>query len=181
MKLVFSWILLQLTFISYGQVSRTIDIDSLFEAKNREAVGKPFPKFVAKTDKGEFSSDSLVGKVVLINFWFESCHPCLAEFPALNELAQKLKGNKDFEFISFTWDNPETIRRVKDKYKLQFKVLSVDAKECRRLNGNNGYPTTIIVDRKGVIRYLTFGGSTDPDQAKDFVMNTLLPKIQKEL
>ncbi|RYZ25524.1 MAG: TlpA family protein disulfide reductase [Chitinophagaceae bacterium] len=181
MRLVFSFILFQLVFTSYGQISRTIDLDSLFEAKNREAVGKPFPKFVAKTDKGEFNSDSLVGKVVLINFWFEGCHPCIAEFPALNELADKLKGNKDFQFISFTWDNPETIKRVKDKYNLQFKVLSVDPNECRRLNGNNGYPTTIILDRKGIIRYLTLGGSTDSERAIDFVMNTLLPKLQKEL
>lgn len=71
MRLVFSWILFQLAFISYGQASRPIDNYSLFEAKSKEAVGKPFPKFVAKSDKGEFSRDSLMGQVVLINFWFE--------------------------------------------------------------------------------------------------------------
>lgn len=108
-------------------------------------------------------------------------HPCLAEFPALNELAQKLKGNKDFKFISFTWDNLETIKRVKDKYKLQFKVLSVDAKECRRLSEDNGYPTTIILDRKGIVKYLALGGSTDPDKEREYVIDTLLPKVPREL
>src|SRR5438309_8280297 len=96
------------------------DIDSFNNAKINEAIGKPFPAFVAANEQGSINNDSLKGKVVLINFWFEGCHPCIAEFDALNELAEKLKPNKDFEFISFTWDNAETIQRVKEKYQLQF-------------------------------------------------------------
>jgi thiol-disulfide isomerase/thioredoxin len=115
---------------------------------------------------------------VLINFWFEGCHPCLAEFGALNELAEKLKGNKDFEFISFTWDNRETIDRVKEKYNLQFKVFY--SKECSRLNLNSGYPATFILDKKGNIKYWNMGGTTDTDKAREYVMATLLPKLQQE-
>lgn len=115
----------------------------------------------------------------MINFWFEGCHPCLAEFGALNELAETLKGNPDFEFISFTWDNAETIKRVQEKYRLKFKVYY--SKECSKLNRRFGYPTTMILDREGIIKYLVSWGTTDPLKAREFVMNTLLPEIQKEL
>ena len=145
----------------------------------RQATGKPFLNFVAENEQGKINNDSLKGKVVLINFWFEGCHPCLAEFDALNELALKLKENKDFEFISFTWDNAETIKRVKEKYRLQFKVYY--SKECSRLNLRLGYPTTMILDRNGIIKYVMNGGSLDPEKAREFVLTTLLPKIQQEL
>src|SRR5437762_1839939 len=74
----------------------TIDWDSLMKAKANQILGKPFPHFVAANEKGKISNDSLIGKVVLINFWFEGCQPCIAEFDALNELAQKLTENKNF-------------------------------------------------------------------------------------
>jgi thiol-disulfide isomerase/thioredoxin len=47
------------------------------------------------------NDDSLKEEAVLINFWFEGFHTCLAKFGALNELAEKWKRNKEFEFISF--------------------------------------------------------------------------------
>ena len=174
--------LIQLSISSMGQTPvnpHVLNADSLFEAKTRQAIGKSFPAFVAANEQGMVNNDSLKGKVVLINFWFEGCHPCLAEFDGLNELAEKLKQNKDFEFISFTWNNDEAIKRVKENYKLQFKVYY--SKECSKLNLGFGYPTTMILDRQGIIKYLVSGGTTDKEKAREFVMNTLLPEIQKEL
>jgi thiol-disulfide isomerase/thioredoxin len=177
MQLLLFLVIFQVSISSFGQAP-LINADSLLEVKTKQAIGKPFPSFVASNAQGTINNDSLKGKIVLVNFWFEGCHPCLAEFGALNELAQKLKGHKDFEFISFTWDNQETIKRVKDKYQLQFKVYY--SKESSRLNLRMGYPT-MILDRQGNIRYLVSGGSTDPNEARDFVMKTLLPKVQQEL
>ena len=166
---------------SFGQNTRLINFDSLVEARSKAAVGKSFSKFAASSNGTVVNNEILLGKVVLVNFWFEGCAPCLAEFDAFNELSEKFKSQKDFEFISFTWDNAETIKRVTEKYKLNFKVLSADMNECSRLNLNNGYPTTMVLDRKGIIKYITSGGSTDPAKAREFVMNTLVSEIEKEL
>ena len=127
------------------------------------------------------SNDLLKNKVVLINFWFEGCHPCMAEMDALNELHTTLKSNKDFLFVSFTWDNPETIKRVKEKYNINFGILSTDDIECQRLNFSNGYPTSIILDRSGTIKYLHSGGSVEKEKARELVMNELLVEIKKIL
>ena len=156
-----------------------IDADSFYQNMIKQVVGKPFLTFVVANEEGIINNDSLKGKVVLINFWFEGCQPCVTEFPALNELAQKLNANKDFEFISFTFDNEETIKRVREKYKLGFKVFY--SHECRRLNQGLGYPLSVILDRQGIVKYLVGGGSLDPEKAREFVMTTLLTKIQQEL
>ena len=181
MRILFLWIFVLFALYSPGQNTHLTNFDSLMEARSKAAVGTSFPKFAAPSKGKLINNEHLSGKVVLVNFWFEGCAPCLAEFDALNELAEKFKAQKDFEFISFTWDNSETINRVKEKYKLKFKVLSADANECRRLNLNNGYPTTMVLDRKGIIKYIVSGGNTDPARAREFVMNTLVSEIEKEL
>ena len=179
MKPVLFIALLQLSIASFAQQPTVTNFDSLMKVKASQILGKPFPTFTAVNEQTTINNDSLKGKVVLINFWFEGCHPCRAEFGALNELAEKLKGNKDFEFISFTLDNPETIKRVKEKYKLQFKIFH--SKECSRLNQKSGYPTTFILDRRGMIKYWNMGGSIDTEKAREYVMTTLLSKLQQEL
>jgi thiol-disulfide isomerase/thioredoxin len=51
-----------------------------------------FDKFSAGATNGSlFTNDSLKNRVSFINFWFEGCHPCVAEFPALNELYSKYR------------------------------------------------------------------------------------------
>ena len=182
MKPLLSFTFIFLSILAFGQAPakpNIINADSLYNARVQEAIGKPFSTFAVENEKGMLNNDSIKGKVVLVNFWFEGCHPCLTEFGALNELAENLKGNKDFEFISFTWNNLETIKRVKEKYQLKFKVFY--SKESSRLNLRMGYPTTMILDRNGIIKYLVSGGSLDPEKAREFVMTTLLPKILQEL
>lgn len=181
MKKLLFLALLPLSVFSSAQKNTytTSEIDSILESSAKHYIGKPFPVFNAVNGKHKINNDSLKGKVVLINFWFETCHPCMAEMPALNELAVKLKDNQEFELISFTWENMQTVQRIKDEYHLQFKVLSISREECLRLN-RNGYPTTFILDRNGIIRYCISGGSTDPEEARKFVMNRLLKKIEQE-
>ena len=128
----------------------------------------------------------LKGKVVLINFWFEGCHPCMTEMPMLNEINKNFKAQKDFLFISFTFDNKEAIQRVKEKFGITFKILSTSQKECGRLNFYSGYPTSIILDRAGVIRYV-HGSGYDMDiineemTYSDLLQRTLLSEIKSLL
>jgi len=105
----------------------------------------------------------------------------MAEMDALEELQQRLKDNKGFMFVSFTWDNPETIKRVKEEYGITFPILSTNENECSRLIFRNGFPTSIILDRQGTIKYLHSGGSTNREEAREFIMNTMLPEIKSEL
>ena len=157
------------------------EMDSLICPKGYAAIGHAYQEFRILSDNREIDNESLKGKVVFINFWFEGCHPCMAEMEALNELFNKLKSNKDFIFISLTWDNQEAIKRVKEKYALDFEVYSATGKECQRLNFGCGYPTSIILDKTGTLKYRSSGGSIIEQEAQKFIMTTVLSEIERLL
>ena len=41
-----------------------------------------------------YSLGILKGKVVVINFWFVECKPCVIEMPELNEIVEKYKSEE---------------------------------------------------------------------------------------
>ncbi len=164
--------------LGQSSVPSDLNIDSLLTARQTAPLGKLFLSFTVTSGGNTFSNKLFKGKIVLINFWFEGCHPCIAEMEALGELQERLKDNKDFLFISFTWDNSEAIKRVKEKYGITFPGVETTDEECHKLNFGNGYPTNIIVDKTGTIKYLHSGGSTDKKEAREFIMTTLLQKLK---
>jgi thiol-disulfide isomerase/thioredoxin len=164
----------------YGQQEQ-INFDSLVSARQKEITGKPFPLFTASLQKRIFGNRDIKGKVVFINFWFANCPPCIAEMDALNDLYKKLKKNKQFEFLSFTYESPETVKRLVKKYSLPYKVFSISQQECYRLNQNNAFPTSIVLDKNGIIQMITFGGTTDRVLAKKNVLTTYYQQILKQL
>ena len=105
----------------------------------------------------------------------------MAEMEALNELFKTMDGTKDFVFISLTWDNEETVKKVKEKYGLVLEIFSTSDKECHRLNFGCGYPTSIILDKTGTVKFRHSGGSLKKEETRKFVMSTLLPEIQSLL
>jgi peroxiredoxin len=128
-------------------------------------VGKQFPSFKAMTlNKEIISEKQLLGKVTIFNFWFQYCAPCIAEFDDLNSLYQKFKNVSAFQFISFTIDSSEAANESVIKYKLPFLVCPISEKECFRLNFNQGFPTTIIVDKSGKIVFIKSGGSLEKEE-----------------
>src|SRR5215831_12083816 len=74
------------------------------------------------TDGHVYTTDSLKGKVTLINFWFDGA-PCIAEFDALNSLYNKYKNIPGFQFLSITYENNEDIARVAKKHHLAYPIL----------------------------------------------------------
>jgi peroxiredoxin len=183
MKLIMSAFLLLSSFVLFSQ-NTTNTKDELiedFEKKYNEAIGKPFPEFQGICDGKPINKESLKGKTVYINFWFEACAPCVAEFDALNDLYHKLSGKKNFEFISFTFETPEKIRELKRKYMLNFKIISLPQRECFRLNQGVGFPTHFILHDDLTVSYLISGGHTDKIEAREFVLGELYQRIVKEL
>lgn len=184
MRLAFSEVLLLITSLSFAQThldtATSEEMDSLICPRGHAAIGHPYQEFGITDENRAVDNQSLKGKVVLINFWFEGCHPCMAEMEALNELFNKMK-SKDFIFISVTWENKEVIKRVKEKYALDFEVFSTSGKECQRLNFGCGYPTTIVLDKTGILKYWCSGGSIIEKEARQFIMTTLLSEIESLL
>lgn len=165
-----------------GTEPKHISMDSLFRLKELEFIGKPFPVFSTIFNGSVVTKESLKGKVVFINFWFAACPPCIAELDALNALYKKFSPNKDFVFLSITFEKASQIPFIKKKFKMQYPVASVDRQECYRLNLGNGFPTSVILDRQGVIKYFITGGDhTDKKEAGDIIVKRIYPGLKAEL
>ena len=179
MKLLSGLCFLFLSLASFGQTNNKEWDDFMkdFEAKQKAAIGKPYPEFRITSGDSTITNQTWKGKTVFINFWFEACAPCIAEFDGLNQLYNKVKDKKDILFISFTFETPKKIEEIKAKYGIQNPTVSITEKESRRLNLNNGFPTNIIVDKEGKTKFLVTGGSTDKKKASEIIMTEIYPKI----
>ena len=158
-----------------------IEHNRMIEKKKRDALGTNFKEFNGIMDGRSFSNIQLSGRTVFMNFWFASCTPCIAEFPYLNELNEKLKDSADFELVSFSFVSPEKILEIKSKYNLKFKVIHISQDECYRLNGGLGFPTNVVTDKNGIIKYI---GPTEEDRilkSKDYILTKIHALILENL
>ena len=124
---------------------------------------------VTSLDGEKFELASLRGKVVVLNFWFTACEPCVAEMPGLNKLVDKFK-DKDVVFIAPTWDNEATLRTFLKEHPFKYHVvpnagkLAIDSSSDGA--GHVVFPTHIVIDRDGKISAKMNGPQTLEDLSK---------------
>ena len=117
-------------------------------------VGEPFPQFSEKDMDGRtWTNDSVKGRVMVINLWYSGCGPCRAEMPILSEWKEQLPG---VMFFSATYHDAETAKRITDKHHFTWTHL-VEAKDMMAWIGYEGFPLTIVVDKKGIVRHAVHG------------------------
>lgn len=178
MKFLFSFLFIP--FFSFAQIDTSFHYDVL-DLMNKDLIGKPYPEFSINNQTIKLSTEDIKGKVVLINCWFQSCPPCMAEMEALTNLYEKYKHNNSFVFISLTTDNKEIIKEVKTKYKINYPIFSLHKEECEKLRLNNGFPTTIVLNNKSIIQPISWGGSSDKDKATKMINSEIEPELLKYL
>jgi len=123
--------------------------------------GKQMPDLSVETISGEvIETQKMKGKVLVINIWFTSCLPCIAEMPALNRLVEEYKGQQ-VEFIGLCTDSKERLDSAFfPKYKFDFKIVA-DAGNIFKKIGETGCPTIYIIDKKGNVQAAWVGGFVD--------------------
>ena len=109
------------------------------------------------------SADEFDGKVLLVNFWATWCEPCVEEMPMLSRLQQELAG-QDFQVVGVALDNADRATKFAAKMDLHYPVLvggtDVVLTGKRYGNASGMLPYSVLMDRKGVIRW-TFLGALD--------------------
>jgi len=131
-----------------------------------DLTGKDLPPFNGLTiNKQQLSNADLKNQVVVINFWFEKCPPCIAEMPELNNLVAKY-GKKAVRFIGITHDSPASARRFQKRNGYQYEIVSLSKDEIRKLNINHGFPSNVLVGKDGKIIYATANISFSDPQFK---------------
>lgn len=119
-------------------------------------IGAIPPDFTATLSDGSpIQLNHLKGKIVVINFWFISCSPCIKEMPELNELVKKYEG-KEVEFIAATFDSKEETNEFFKNRQFNYKQI-VAARNLITLYKITAYPTHLILDQDGKVIFTQLG------------------------
>lgn len=119
-----------------------------------KAVVKLFPLISSNGDTIRLEKD-MAGKIVVLDFWHSSCGACFNEFPKLQALNDKYASDNSIHFATVNVKLPkDTVNQFKamiseyrfNKYRTQ---LGINDNEWEI----EAYPTTLVIDKKGRIRY----------------------------
>lgn len=125
--------------------------------RGREAFA---PEFSLTSVQGEYISlEDLQGKIVLLDFWGTWCPPCVDSVPSLRQINKKFAGEL-FVMIAVSSDSDEEKwREFIAKNKMNWpQYLDRDSK-IQRTFRVDVFPTYVLIDQEGVVRYRSTGGS----------------------
>ena len=102
----------------------------------------------------ELSGDipALQGKVVLVDFWASWCAPCKASFPAMEAIYNDFK-DEGFVILAVSVDSTKkTYQKFAEKSGVTFPLIWDGKKKLVSDAEIAAMPTSMMVDKKGVIR-----------------------------
>ncbi|MDQ1817038.1 TlpA disulfide reductase family protein [Massilia sp. CCM 9210] len=101
----------------------------------------------------KISSQSLRGKVFMVNFWATSCVTCVKEMPQMVETYNKFKGEgMEFIAVAVKYDPPNYVLNYAETHQLPFTVALDSAGDIAKAYGDVTLtPTTFVIDKEGKI------------------------------
>jgi peroxiredoxin len=148
------WILFSRTISGSGSANND---NVILEAA--PVAGHPAPNFELQNLDGQvISLTEFRGKPVVLNFWATWCGPCRAEMPEFQEVATD---NADDLVIigvnNTTSDTAELVDDFVEELDITFIILLDEAGETTETYRVLGLPTTIFIDRDGVVNEVFTG------------------------
>ncbi|MDE5942703.1 MAG: 4Fe-4S binding protein [Clostridia bacterium] len=120
------------------------------------------------------------GKVLVLNYWYTSCGPCVAELPAFNRVREEfgddvmivalhaagfVSNSEIQKFIDTTKNDGVNFW---SEYSLVY-ALDTDNVSYKALGGSSIYPMTIIVDMDGVVSFTKHGPVEEEDLKQELI------------
>lgn len=154
--------------------------DDFFSTKDC-LVGVDIPDFTTTSIDGKIiDSESLKGKLTVINFWFTTCAPCVAEIPGFNTIVKKY-GKDKINFISIAKNKKPEVEAFLQKHPWDFvHISSEDDLIKNTFKIQFGYPTTYLLNKDAQI-IKSFSGGAIGEQAAAAIQDKLIPTIEAEL
>jgi peroxiredoxin len=146
----------ELKYIKQMQDSSSMMPSAAIAEKNIPKNGQLAPSFNVKDIYGKsFSSEELKGKIIVLNFWFVECKPCISEIPDLNELFFRFENN-GVVFIAMGLNSKEQMKSFLKNKPFEYHIIANAAAQATSF-GVDGFPTSFVINQKGFIHYASVG------------------------
>lgn len=133
----------------------------LFDMEHLQ-VGMQVPDFEAVDQDGKrFRLSELRGRVVVIDFWVSWCQPCVDKLPRLRQLQVEFR-DEAVVFLGVNCDGEAWAQKTLRDLEVQGRTIldgEFPGPLCALWNVQ-GFPSTFILDGKGVMRAREKGNST---------------------
>ncbi len=120
-------------------------------ATNNEVEGTNLPQATLLTlDNKSVDSTTLIGKPLILNFWYSTCEPCRREMPVLT--ASALAHSATIRFVGINMnDSVETAKAFITKYNVSYDIMFDTSGSFIGDLGIATAPMTLFVDAQGLI------------------------------
>lgn len=123
---------------------------------------------VTTPDGTEYTLSELLAdkEAVVLNFWYLECVPCRQEFPYLQEAYEKYSDQIEILALNPVNDDEEEIADFQKELGLTFPMAKCDPAWETAMN-LIAYPTTVVIDRYGVVSLIHTGSVTKAETFED--------------
>ena len=115
------------------------------------------------------------GKVVILDFWYRGCHPCMRAMPQVKRLAAEFRGQPVVVLGMSVDENEADARFVVDKMGIDYTTLKTDW-ELPPKYAEHACPLLVVIDQKGTVRDLHVGYSQSLQREIGEIVRQLLAK-----
>ncbi len=123
----------------------------------RSLRGCPAPYFEGKTLEGnDIFLPAFVGKVVVLNFWFTTCPPCLKEIPELNKLVGQFNPD-EVVFIGLARDDTKKLDAFFKRFGTFLYQIIPESYAIATNYKVVAWPQSMVIDKRGNV-YQTWAG-----------------------
>ena len=141
---------------------------------NDQWKDKPLPSgnFLQMIDGSVKSFSDYKGKLLVINFWYINCGPCIAEMPYLNDLVNQYQ-NENVNFLALSFDTNQDIKSFLEKTDFKYEHGSIS--RSLMYDFTPVAPGHFIVDSEGIIRDIIVGAP----RKTELIFGKLVDLIEK--
>lgn len=140
-------------------------------------IGEPLPKFklhgVPTFNKSTVTPDDLLGKWVILEFWFPGCSSCIKRIPIMNSIYNRFKGDAYFFMIGLKDNYYTNTTHVFDR------ILSKETERVPAVYDSvliedweiNAMPHIVIADKNGIVKFITDGRDFTEEKVSKLITN----------
>ena len=97
-------------------------------------------------------------KMVMLNFWFADCSWCVEEFPFVEEIYQEYGDLMEIIAVDpMPNDSDNSVIEMRERLGLSFPMAKCDVGFNAANFGQGGYPTSVFIDRYGMVALIING------------------------